>query len=214
MSLDGLPEMIISAVPGVGAAILSIYNYFKARKGAEIAISHIYQFGSINLYDDGKDFKVLFLSLPFENQGTAVGAINSVKLVITWDNNRTVLYPVRRVELTKPENDSVLHQEDFAEQLPILPVYVSAYSGTTYTFEFHDVGENPFPRTEEVNAKIIVTYKNGKKRVEKDFVMQISERSWNRSESYDLAISYDIIPPKDDPEFNTTRLWGSVKDSI
>ena len=44
--------------------------------------------------------------------------------------------------------------------------------------------------------------------------MQISERSWNRSESYDLAISYDIIPPKDDPEFNTTRLWGSVKDSI
>lgn len=121
---------------------------------------------------------------------------------------------MRRIELSKPENDAVLHQEDFVEQLPILPVYVPAYSGASYSFEFHDVGENPFPWQEKISAKIMVTFNNGKEKVEKDFIIQISERSWNRSESYDLAISYDFIAPADDPDFNVTRLWGNVKDAI
>ena len=207
-------DMITAAAPGIGAACLSIYNFLKARRGAKIEISQIYQFGSINLQDDGKDFKVLFLSIPFENLGTSVGAVNSIKLVLTWGNNRTVLYPVRRIELSKPEGDAIIHQEDFVEQLPLLPVYVPLESGAAYSFEFHDVGENPFPRTETINAKIMVTYNNGKKKVEKDFKMEISETSWNRSESYDLAVSYDFIPPDNDPDFNTTRLWGNVKDAI
>lgn len=212
MALD-LTGIAMSAAPGVGAAALSIYNFLKARKGALIKISHIYQFGVINIYDDGKDFKLLYLSIPFENNGTSVGAIDSIKLELTWGANKTVLYPIRRVELNNPEDNAVLHQEDFAEQLPTLPVYVPPHDGAYFGFEFHDVGDNPFPRTEEINARILVTY-SGKQKTEREFKMQISERSWNRSESYDLAISYDFIGPPDDPDFEVTRLWGSAKDAI
>jgi hypothetical protein len=208
-----VPSILMSAAPGVGAALLSVYNFLKARRGAVINISDIYQFGVINIYDDGKDFKLLYLSIPFENDGTSIGAINSIKLELTWDNNRTVLYPIRRIELSKPENDAVIHQEDFVEQFPILPVYVPPSSGAYFSFEFHDVGENPFPIKEKIKARILVKY-SGKQKTEKEFVLQVTERSWNRSESYDLAISYDFIGPQDDPEFEVVRLWGNAKDAI
>jgi hypothetical protein len=211
MSFD-LTGLMMSAAPGVGAAALSIYNFFKARRGAVINISHIYQFGVINLFD-GKDFKLLYLSIPFENDGNSVGTIDSVKLEVKWGDNKTILYPIRRIELNKPEDDSVIHQEDFVEQLPILPIYVPPHSGACFTFEFHDVGENPFPRTDKMDARILVIY-SGKKKTEKEFKIQISETSWNRSESYDLAVSYDFIGPPDDPDFEVTRLWGNAKDAI
>ncbi len=116
MSFD-LTGLMMSAAPGVGAAALSIYNFFKARRGAVINISHIYQFGVINLFDDGKDFKLLYVSIPFENDGSSVGTIDSVKLEVKWGDNKTILYPIRRIELSKPEDDSIIHQEDFVEQL-------------------------------------------------------------------------------------------------
>ena len=212
MSFD-LTGIMMSAAPGVGAAALSIYNFLKARKGAVVKISHIYQFGVINIEDNGKDFKLLYLSIPFENDGTSVGVIDSIKLELAWNNNKTILYPIRRIELSKPEDDSVIHQEDFVEQLPILPVYVPPHSGECYSFEFHDVDENPFPVKEKIKARILVTY-NRKQKTDTEFDMQVSETSWNRSESYDFAISYDFIGPPDDPDFKVTRLWGSAKDAI
>jgi len=199
MSFD-LTGIIMSAAPGVGAAALSIYNFLKARKGAVID-------------DEGKDFKLLYLSIPFENYGSSIGTINSVKLELSWGNNKTVLYPIRRIELTKPENDAIIHQEDFLEQLPILPVYVPPQTGACFSFEFHDVGENPFPVKEPVKARILVTY-GGKNKTEMEFTMKVTETSWNRSESYDLAVSYDFIGPPNDPDFEVVRLWGNAKDAI
>ncbi|MFW9906712.1 MAG: hypothetical protein ACFFFH_20570 [Candidatus Thorarchaeota archaeon] len=213
MAQDILTQTILPAIPGIGAALLSIYNFLKARRGAVLKLSHIYQFGSINLHDEGKDFKLIYLTIPFENQGTAVGAVNSIKLVLSWHGNRTVLYPARRVELSDPEDDAVIHQEDFKTSLPILPVYIPAYDGASFTFEFHDVDENPFPVEHDVNAELSIIY-DGKKKVIKEFPMKISSESWSRSESYDLAISYDFITPPEDPDFKVTRLWGRAKDSI
>lgn len=208
-----ITQMILPAIPGVGAAALSVYNFLKARRGAVLELSHIYQFGTINLHDDGKDFKLLYVTIPFENQGTSVGTVNSIKLELQWQGNKTVLYPVRRVELAAPEDDAVFHQEDFKTSLPILPVYVPANDGASFTFEFHDVDENPFPVDQEVSVKLSIIY-DGKKKTNKEFSMKISSESWSRSESYDLAISYDFIAPPEDPDFKVTRLWGRAKDSI
>jgi hypothetical protein len=213
MTTEELTQMILPALPGVGAAVLSIYNFLKARRGAVLQLSHIYQFGSINLHDEGKDFKLIYLTVPFENQGSSVGTVNSIKLELAWQGNRTVLYPARRVDLADPEDDAVLHQEDFKTSLPILPVYVPAHDGASFTFEFHDVDENPFPVDQTVNAGLSIIY-DGKKNVKKEFTMKISPESWSRSESYDLAISYDFIAPPEDPDFKVTRLWGRAKDSI
>ena len=208
-----MSEIILPALPGMGAAVLSIYNFLRARRGAVLKLSHIYQFGAINLHDEGKDFKLIYLTIPFENQGTSVGTVNSIKLELSWQGNKTFLYPARRVELADPEDDAVIHQEDFKTSLPILPVYIPAYDGAWFTFEFHDVDENPFPVEQDVNALLSIIY-NGKKKIEKEFTMKISPESWSRSESYDLAISYDFIAPPEDPDFKVTRLWGRAKDSI
>ena len=56
-------DLIISAAPGVGAAILSVYNYFKSRQGPVIKVSPIYQVGIINLEEDDVPYKLLILSL-------------------------------------------------------------------------------------------------------------------------------------------------------
>ena len=213
MSDDILTQMILPALPGIGAAVLSIYNFFKARRGAVLDLSHIYQFGTINLYDDGKDFKLIYLTIPFENQGSSVGTVNSIKLELSWSGNSTFLYPARRVELADPEDDAVIHQEDFKTSLPILPVYIPAYDGASFTFEFHDVDENPFPVDQDVNARLSIIY-DRKKKLTKEFTMKVSSESWSRSESYNLAISYDFIAPPEDPDFKVTRLWGRAKDSI
>ena len=124
-----------------------------------------------------------------------------------------MLYPARIVELADPEDDAVLHQEDFKTSLPILPVYVPANDGASFTFEFHDVDENPFPVDQEGRVKLSIIY-DGKKKTNKEFSMKISSESWSRSESYNLAISYDFIAPPEDPDFKVTRLWGRAKDSI
>ena len=213
MSADILTQTILPALPGIGAAVLSIYNFLKARRGAVLELSHIYQFGTINLHDEGKDFKLLYLTIPFENQGSSVGTVNSIKLELSWQGNRTTLYPARRVELADPEDDAVIHQEDFKTALPILPVYIPAYAGAAFTFEFHDVDENPFPVEQDVNTGLSIIY-DGKKKVKKEFILRISSESWSRSESYDLAISYDFIAPPEDPEFKVTRLWGRAKDAV
>ncbi|MFX0125281.1 MAG: hypothetical protein ACFFAE_16760, partial [Candidatus Hodarchaeota archaeon] len=181
MSADILTQMILPALPGIGAAVLSIYNFLRARRGAVLELSHIYQFGVINLHDEGKDFKLIYLTIPFENQGTSVGTVNSIKLELSWQGNRTILYPARRVELAIPEDDAVIHQEDFKTVLPILPVYIPAYNGASFTFEFHDVDENPFPVEQDVNTGLSIIY-DGKKKVKKEFTMKVSSESWSRSE--------------------------------
>ncbi|UCE12179.1 MAG: hypothetical protein JSV04_08220 [Candidatus Heimdallarchaeota archaeon] len=208
MAEEILP-MAFSAVPGIGAAILSIYNYLQARKGPDIKISQIFQYGIINLLDE--DCKLFYLAIPFENHGTAVGSINSVKLELTWDGNKNHLYPVRRVELTGSGEDAILHQEDFSEQQPLFPVYVPAYGGDTFFFEFHDL-ENPFPIEVDIKARLIASYKDGKKKTDKEFIVNVTSWAWNRSETYNNAVCFDYIAPADDPDFKVERLFSRVRD--
>lgn len=203
-------QMAFSAVPGIGAAILSIYNFLKARKGPDIKISQISQFGIINLLEE--DCKLFYIAIPFENHGTAVGSINSVKLELTWEDNNNKLYPVRRVELTGSGEDAILHQEDFSEQQPLFPVYVPAYGGETYMFEFHDL-ENPFPIGKDVKIRLIASYQDSKTKTEKEFTINVTKWAWNRSSTYKNAVCFDYIAPADDPDFKVERLYSRVQDA-
>ncbi|MFX0181934.1 MAG: hypothetical protein ACFE95_02530 [Candidatus Hodarchaeota archaeon] len=169
---EQLVQMAFSAIPGIGAAILSIYNFLKARKGPDIKISQISQFGTINLLEEY--CKLFYLAIPFENHGTAVGAINSIKLELTWEDNKNILYPVRRVELTGSGEEAILHQEDFSEQQPLFPVYVPAYGGDTYMFEFHDI-QNPFPIETDIRVRLIASYQDGKTKTEKEFIVNVTK---------------------------------------
>lgn len=204
-------DLLISAAPGVGAALLSVYNFYKSRQGPVIKISPIYQVGVINLEEDETAYKLLILSIPFENFGTAVGSINSVKLELTWDNQRSVLYPIRRVELTKSEEEYI-HQEDFVDLLPILPVYVPAFSGASHTFEFHDL-KTPFPIEKDIQAILHISYKNHKKVVKHEFIIHITNQTWRSSSSFNDAVSYSYSAPPNDPEFHADRLYGNVKSA-
>ncbi|MFX0172239.1 MAG: hypothetical protein ACFE9L_09980 [Candidatus Hodarchaeota archaeon] len=207
---EQLTQMASSAIPGIRAAILSIYNFLKARKGPDIKISQISQFGIINLLEE--DCKLLYLAIPLENHGTAVGSINSVKLELSWENNSNILYPVRRVELTGPGKEAILHQEDFTEVQPLFPVYVPAYGGATYIFEFHDL-DNAFPIGTDVKVRLTALYSDGKKKTRKELIIHITDWAWNRSETYDNAVCFDYIAPTDDPDFKVERLYTRVRNT-
>ncbi|MFX0050385.1 MAG: hypothetical protein ACFFAJ_15000 [Candidatus Hodarchaeota archaeon] len=202
--------MAFSAIPSVRVTILSIYNFLKARKGPDIKISQISQFGIINLLEE--DCKLFYLAIPFENHGTAVGSINSVKLELTWEDNKNILYPVRRIELTGSGEEAILHQEDFSEQQPLFPVYVPAYGGETYMFEFHD-RKSPLPKATDIKVRLIASYQDGKAKTDKEFIINITKWAWNRSFTYKNAVCFDYIAPPDDPDFKVERLYTRVRDA-
>lgn len=195
--IEMLAGYLVPAIPGIGAAALAIYNFLKARSGAEVHISPMYNFGFINLARDKIPNKIMFFTFSFENIGTSVASINTLKLEVLWSEKRTVMYPMRRVELTKPEKGTLVYQENFAEVLPVLPVYVPPYSGETFTFEFHDI-KNPFPIEEDTRGIITVTYRGGEKEAQYEFPMRITEKLWRASRG---NVINEYVTPPDEPEF-------------
>ena len=195
--IDVLSGYLVPAIPGIAASALAIYNFLKARSGAEVHISPMYNFGFINLERDKIPKKIMFFTFSFENIGTSVASINTMKLEILWPEKRTVMYPMRRVELTKPEKGTLVYQENFAEVLPVLPVYVPSYSGETFTFEFQDI-INPFPIEEDTRGILTVTYRGGEKEAQYEFPMRITERLWRASRG---NVIYEYVTPPDETEF-------------
>lgn len=105
MLLDFLQDIdVISLIPALFAVILSLYNYYKMSKSADIVPNEIISFGLISSSYQG-GFK-LCIPLIFHNDGVRKGLIKDIKIGFITNNIIKYLDITGKAKLSELDDDT------------------------------------------------------------------------------------------------------------
>ncbi len=142
-------------IPGIGAAFLSVYNFMKAQQGAVVQPDKFVTYGIWNISRGEEAKKMLFLPAVLNNIGIRPGVVSDIKF--EFDGKEARLG--RRVKLRENTESGAynMSQQDFIDQIPVLPFYVPPKEGRIELFECYDDGDL-IELDKEQTCKITVTY--------------------------------------------------------
>jgi hypothetical protein len=155
-------------IPGVGAAIISIRNWWVLRKGADITPLPIVNYGLWAIKSGDKTNKMLILPLLFNNDGVKNGLVVNVEVSFSSGGQYKPIQIRRKIRLNDFSEQEMrnMNLTDFRNKVissvnPSFPVPVYAHEGNTAMFEGFD-GDNAIPIGKETMCQIKVIQQDGK----------------------------------------------------
>ncbi len=103
---------------------------------------------------------------------------------------------MRRVHVEQGE-DVRMHQKDFKEDLPILPIFLPPSEVTSFLFEFHDIHDKATELDLAYDTKIVVTYDGDQKAIG-HFDYKIENEFYLKSRG---NVLWQIVKEYDGPEW-------------
>lgn len=166
----------ITALPGIGAAVMSLYNWFQANRGGVLEPDRIISFGVWNVSRTDGNRKFLYFPITVHNIGIKPGILNDVS--ITFDGRPVEIG--RRVKLN-PQSTGGAHnlsQQDFIEEIPPFPLFVPPKQGEILLLECYDSPENEaIIPDKNLNCIISINYGKGNQK-EIKFPFQLSSEDF------------------------------------
>ncbi|MHA1776724.1 MAG: hypothetical protein ACTSWC_08095 [Promethearchaeota archaeon] len=197
VEIFGIEIDLISLVPALFGAILSLYNWFQARKPAKIEVGELVNYGFISSSYE----KALFFCFPFifENSGAKNGAITYIKIGFEYDGVIKYIDVDAKVKLNElsgtqaPQMDyEKFTNEGYRIILPTYPIKIEAG-------ESEDVS---LISTVSLDDQIIVPDKKGKMVVE----VYYGAKKMNKRE-FPFMLSNESVDSDD------VLLWLNLEDN-
>ncbi len=157
-------DILLGSVPGLGAAVLSLYNLYIINRGAVVVPEPLVRFGVWNISRGKEDIKkMLFFPIVLNNIGVKPGLVSNVQLFFDGQEMEVG----RRVELNPLVEMSAhsLSQQNFRELIPTFPFFVASKQGEIVLLECYDNDSSNqlVPLDMDVEMEVVVTYSNGRK---------------------------------------------------
>ncbi|MDH5401710.1 MAG: hypothetical protein OEZ01_10260 [Candidatus Heimdallarchaeota archaeon] len=153
-----------SFIPAIGAAALSVLNWLKLRKGADLRPYRILNYAIWGLKKDSNLTKWLWIPIIVNNKGMQDGYITNVNLEIVSDGASKPIKSHRRVELLdftpaqlKNMNLNQFKSGGLKVFNPIYPIIIPSQDGKSFIMECSDL-ENIIPLDKEVNMRVELTF--------------------------------------------------------
>ena len=137
--LYGFQFDLISLLPALFAVVLSIYNYYKLSRPANILTTELVNYGIISSSYENS-FKVI-LPLVFHNEGSKKGIIKKVKVGFKQNSTITYFDNLTKVRLNELD-DNIAQLTDWNKFIehgyrvvqPSYPIPISEYASVDETF--------------------------------------------------------------------------------
>ncbi|MHA2095466.1 MAG: hypothetical protein ACW98F_12675, partial [Candidatus Hodarchaeales archaeon] len=148
-------------LPGVGAVLLSLYNWYQMRRGAVIKLNQPVNFGLIR--DEEKDGAInYYFPVLTYNEGSKAGMITDMTISFKSGTSEKRIDISRRVEMvheegTEEEDTSIIGSN------PMFPFFVPADEGNVTIFECVDYDHEVILRNKPLTCKINIKYDHKKK---------------------------------------------------
>ncbi len=148
-------------LPGIGAVLLSLYNWYQMRRGAVIKLNQSVNYGLIRDEEKTEAFKFYFPILTY-NEGSKAGMITDITVSFKSLTSEKRIDISRRVEMiheegTDEEDTSIVGLE------PSFPFFVPADEGNVTIFECVDYDHDVIPLNQLLTCKISLQYDRKKK---------------------------------------------------
>lgn len=171
ISVLGLEIDIISLIPALFGAILSIYNFYRLSKPANIEPTSLVNYGIISS-DYEQSFK-LILPLVFHNNGARNGIIKNIKFGFRHDQKITYLDDLVKVRLIELSDDIAqlcdwdkLIEHGYRIINPTFPITVLSESSTDVTVIVTSlIEENSIPL--DINCEYFIEVYFGKNKIKR-----------------------------------------------
>jgi hypothetical protein len=162
-----------SYLPGIGAAFLSVYNWFQSRRGPKLTPNKFVTYG----YWGVGTTKYLYIPILINNDGRRAGLVSDIKITFESADDKKQLKILRRVELIMDTDRSSRSQgpdrRDYKDIVPLLPVSIPANSGEFIILECLDsTGDDACIRIDQESSCIIeISYHNTKSKIAFPYIL-------------------------------------------
>ncbi len=148
-------------LPGIGAALLALYNWYQMQRGAVINLNQPVNYGLIRDEEIDGAIKFYFPILTY-NEGSKAGMAKDLTISFKSGGVEKKIDISRRVEMvheegTEEEDTSIIGAE------PMFPFFVPSDEGNVTIFECIDYDHEVIPLNERVTCKIYISYDHKKK---------------------------------------------------
>ncbi len=187
-----------AAVPGVGAGLLSLYNWYKMQGGAKLAVEPFVTYG---LYHPSRgqkaDEKYLYVPILINNTGPKTGVVTNVEITFRSEKmEEKALKIEKRVETENTTGSST--NDDFVVAVPQFPTFVPDSEGSLIMVECLDIENDVIPVDEDLICKITVfDGKNRKNSVEFPFRLSSVDLKRAKNVIWIRAFTADPHPSSD-----------------
>lgn len=167
---------LFTIIPGIGAAIIAIRNWWALRRGAVIFPNKILSYGIVRDDPNEPQVKNFYIPIIFHNEGTNVGMITKVEILF-YDGNTTKRLPIiSKIKLRELTDDQVNLGRQYADmvtfdekgyiiQIPMYPISVPAGESTQTMFFCVDYREDDIVKLDkELTCIIRIEYGRNKTR--------------------------------------------------
>ena len=157
-----------SAIPAIGAVLLSLYNWYTLRQGGKVQPLPIINFGLWSVSRDQRKVKHLFLPIILDNVAIKPALVTDIKISFSQGSDRKFLNVNRRIELDMPTGSmSGMGINNFRanhtkELVPFYPISISGQEGRMVMLDCLDRGEI-LDLDKSYDCFIEITYGNYKK---------------------------------------------------
>ena len=164
----GLDVDLLSLIPALFGAILSIYNWFKANKPADIVPTRLISYALV--YSGAQEGYLMCFPLIFHNRGSADGLITDIQLGFRFGEEIKYIDVDSKVKLTDMTGSAseYIDAEEFAENgytisQPFYPIEVKA-GGSTHATIVTLVPESAKQIPFGIDSECIITIEFGDER--------------------------------------------------
>ncbi|MFX0162054.1 MAG: hypothetical protein ACFE68_01780 [Candidatus Hodarchaeota archaeon] len=162
-------ELVYTIVTSTSAVILSLYNWWLARQGAQIEIYDISDFGAMTFEERKHKYKMKIILMPLNlfNSGSKNAIIKDISFSLKTGEKVVNLFLNKRITGTKID--------DIKSERPTFPIIIRPNEGQMHTFEFSDWYTNQLELDKQYQADITVHYGNKKSKTTFPFMIKSDE---------------------------------------
>lgn len=166
--MDDILTMLYPALPGIGAVLLSLYNWYTLRQGGRIRPLKVVNYGLWAIKSNEKLVKHLFLPIILDNSAIKPALVTDI--VISFQSNAGASKQIavnRRIELNMPASTSGKTVFEFKaaytkELVPFYPIPVNGQEGNMVMLDCIDL-EGAIDLDTDSSCIIEVTYGSNKR---------------------------------------------------
>ena len=175
-------------LPGVGAALLSAYNWYRLRQGANLKLDKIVSYA---IKPETSNINKFYFPVLVHNVGTNTGMVHDLVISFKSTGEEKTVDIERRIEFEGIDDEST-----FKNIEPMFPFFIPEGEGGVVVFECVDHDDDVIPVNEHLKCTVEIHYGH-KKRTRTSFPFTLRSEDISTMELEDMKWLKPYTHPKE-----------------
>jgi len=150
--LTGVTTGLIGMITALAALVMSIYNFWKARRGPKIILGPIVEIGTMIAFNPmtNKEHLLLYIPVQFFNEGTSTAVISDLEMTAVGPEGSVPVFLMKRVKGRASDEIETIR--------PAFPIFIASGEFLAPVFEFMDGPEKALELDQSYQVTLKANY--------------------------------------------------------